>query len=118
MKTVRVHPEAEAEADRAFEYLWDRSESAALSFDAELRVAFSTLQKTPQICASHLRGTRRVMLNRHPFFVVFREFPREIQIVAVVYAKRRPGYGAARIELHPGCVSPYLAQSRDFTVVE
>jgi hypothetical protein len=29
--------------------------------------------------------------------VVFREFPREIQIVAVVHAKRRPGYWACRL---------------------
>jgi plasmid stabilization system protein ParE len=47
MKPVQVHPEAEAEADRTFEYLWIRSESAALGFDAELRAAFGTLRKTP-----------------------------------------------------------------------
>lgn len=97
MKPVRVHPEAEAEADGAFEYLWARSESAALGFDAELRIAFSTLRKSPRICAPYLRGTRRIMLKRYPFFVVFREFPRKIQIIAVAHAKRRPGYWANRL---------------------
>ena len=97
MKPVQVHPEAEAEADGAFEYLWSRSRSAALGFDAELRKAYSLLSKSPRICTPYLHGTRRVMLNRYPFFVVFREFPREIQIVAVVHAKSRPGYWACRL---------------------
>jgi hypothetical protein len=37
------------------------------------------------------------MLNRYLFFVVFRELPRKIQIIAVVHAKRRPGYWASRL---------------------
>jgi|ERR1035437_4275762 plasmid stabilization system protein ParE len=97
MKPVHVHPEAEAEADGAFEYLWTRSESAALGFDAELRTAFSRLQKTPHISVPYLQGTRRIVLKRYPFFVVFREFPRKIQIIAVAHAKRRPGYWAKRL---------------------
>ena len=97
MKPVRVHPEAEAEADAAFEWYWARSESAALGFDAELRNAFNALRKTPRISTPCLRGTRRIMLNRYPFFVVFRELPRTIQIVAMVHAKRRPGYWRKRI---------------------
>jgi plasmid stabilization system protein ParE len=97
MKPVRVHPEAEAEADGAFEWYWVRSESAALGFDAELRDAFSSLRKTPRLYAPYLRGTRRILLDHYPFFVVFRELPRVIQIVAVAHAKRRPGYWLKRI---------------------
>ena len=92
-----VHPEAEAEADRAFEWYWVRSESAALNFDIELREAFATLRRSPQICAPYLRGTRRVMLKRFPYFVVFRELARKIQIIAVAHAKRRPAYWAKRL---------------------
>jgi plasmid stabilization system protein ParE len=97
MKPVHVHPEAEAEADGAFEWYWARSEDAALGFDTELRDAFSALRRSPRACAPYLRGTRRAMLNRYPFFVVFRELPRKIQIVAVVHAKRRPGYWSSRL---------------------
>ncbi|MGP8185001.1 MAG: type II toxin-antitoxin system RelE/ParE family toxin [Terracidiphilus sp.] len=97
MKPASVHPEAEAEADGAFEWYWSRSESSALAFDAELREAFSFLRRSPQICAPYLRETRRVMLRRFPYFVVFRELPSEIQIIAVAHAKRRPGYWRGRI---------------------
>jgi plasmid stabilization system protein ParE len=97
MKPVSVHPEAEAETDGAFEWYWVRSESAAWGFDAELRVSFRALQQTPRIYASYLQGTRRIMLKRYPFFIVFRELPRKIQIIAVAHAKRRPGYWKGRI---------------------
>jgi hypothetical protein len=37
------------------------------------------------------------MVNRFPYFVVFRDLPRKIQIVAVAHAKRRPSYWANRL---------------------
>jgi plasmid stabilization system protein ParE len=43
MKPVQVHPEAKTEINLAFEWYWVRNESAALSFDAELRDAFGVL---------------------------------------------------------------------------
>jgi plasmid stabilization system protein ParE len=97
MKPVEVHPDAEADADEAFEWYWARSESAALGFDVELRNAIDTLRRSPGICAAYLPGTRRMMLHRYPFFLVFRELPRKIQILAVAHSKRLPGYWRERI---------------------
>jgi plasmid stabilization system protein ParE len=44
-----------------------------------------------------LRGTRRILLKGYPYFVIFRELPRKIQIIAVAHAKRRPAYWAKRL---------------------
>jgi toxin ParE1/3/4 len=92
MKPAHVHPKAEAEADEAFEWYWARSESAALGFHTELREAFNALRRPPGMGAPYLQGTRRMPLDRYPFFVVYRELPRKIQVVAVAHAKRRPDY--------------------------
>ena len=97
MKPIQVHPEAKAEIKLAFEWYWTRSESAALSFNTELRDTFSVVRKSPRICAPYLRSTRRAILDSHPYFVVFRELPRKIQIIAVAHARRRPGYWAKRV---------------------
>jgi plasmid stabilization system protein ParE len=97
MKPVHVHSEAEVEADEAFEWYWSRSGSSALAFDTALREAFNFLRRSPQMCAPYLRGMRRVMLHRFPYFVVFRELPHKIQIIAVAHAKRRPGYWRGRV---------------------
>ena len=50
------------------------------------------------MCPPYLHGTRRVVLNRYPFSVVFRERLHDIQIIAIAHAKRRPGYWAKRVK--------------------
>lgn len=96
MKQVRVHPAAEAEANAAFEWYWTRSRAAALRFDAELRRAFMLVRHAPHRAAPFLHGTRRAMLARFPFFVIFRDLPDRIEVLAVAHARRRPGYWASR----------------------
>jgi toxin ParE1/3/4 len=42
-------------------------------------------------------GTRRVLLGRFPYAVVYREIAHdEIEIVAISHLKRRPGYWSRR----------------------
>lgn len=97
MKSYTFHPEAEAEANAAFEHYWTKSAGAAFGFFEELREAYRGLQVCPQICPPYLHGTRCKLLERFPFSVVFRERLHDIQIVAVAHAKRRPGYWAKRL---------------------
>jgi toxin ParE1/3/4 len=97
MKPTQLHPEAKAEANAAFDRFWEQSHAVALKFDAELREAYRTLRDHPLMCPPYLHGTRRVILNRYPFYVVFRERPHDIQIIAVAHAKRRPGYWTKRV---------------------
>jgi plasmid stabilization system protein ParE len=97
MKPTQLHPEAKAEANAAFDRFWEQSHAVALKFDTELRAAYRVVQKTPSMCPPYLRGTRRAILNRYPFSVVFRERLHDIQIIAVAHAKRRPGYWTKRI---------------------
>jgi len=42
-------------------------------------------------------NTRRVVLSRFPYIVVFRETVTEIEIVAVAHGRRRPGYWRERL---------------------
>jgi plasmid stabilization system protein ParE len=97
MKPYSFHPQAELEADAAFEHYWADSPTAAINFDAELRAAYARLSRTPRIFPAFLHGTRRMLLERNPFSVIFRERLRDIQIIAVAHAKRRPGYWANRL---------------------
>jgi plasmid stabilization system protein ParE len=98
MKPFRFHPEARAEANAAFEYYWIKSPLAALNFDDELVAAYRALQKAPHLYAKYLHGTRRVLLHRYPYYVIFRELPDTIQVLAVAHGKRRPGYWKRRLK--------------------
>ncbi len=98
MKPLRFHAEARAEAKAAFDYYWEESRSAALNFNLGWRSAYSKLRKFPRLYAQYLHGARRILLNRYPYFVVFRELSHEIQIIAVAHARRRPGYWKKRVK--------------------
>ncbi|MCH7935415.1 MAG: type II toxin-antitoxin system RelE/ParE family toxin, partial [Gemmatimonadetes bacterium] len=42
-------------------------------------------------------GTRRVLLHRFPYIVVYKELEDEILVVAFAHHKQRPGYWRDRI---------------------
>lgn len=41
--------------------------------------------------------TRRAVLRRFPFLIVFREGMEDIEIIAVAHGRRRPGYWRDRV---------------------
>ena len=68
---VDFHPEASLEADAAFDNYRERSPRAAESFYLELETALTAIQDSPERWAEYLHGTRRFMLRRFPFVVVY-----------------------------------------------
>lgn len=65
-------------------------------FDAVVH-ATSLIQEQPEIgTPSRDRRTRRVLVQRFPYQVVYRLVVDEIVIVAIAHSKRRPGYWRKR----------------------
>ena len=91
-----VHPEAIAEARAAREWYETRNAEAAERFMAELDLAIERIEEAPCQWPPYLADTRRYLLRRFPFFVVFREASDRVQVVAVAHARRRPGYWLRR----------------------
>ncbi len=93
---VDIHPEAVAEPQAAYRRYRERNEIAAAAFLAELDRAIELLSEGPMRWPTHLHGTRRFLLRRFPFAVVYREAGHTIQVVAVAHRRRKPGYWKER----------------------
>jgi plasmid stabilization system protein ParE len=66
-------------------------------FDAVIQ-ATSRIQAQPEIGrASRDRRTRRLIMERFPYQIVYYLSENEIVIVAIAHSKRRPGYWRKRI---------------------
>jgi plasmid stabilization system protein ParE len=91
-----VHSEAIAEARAAREWYQARNAEAAQAFMAELDLAIQRIEEAPRQWPLYLADTRRYLLRRFPFFVVFREADDRVHILAVAHARRRPGYWIGR----------------------
>ena len=88
--------EAVVEAAAAAEWYATRSATAAAGFEAELAEAESAIHRLPNAWPPHDHGTRRYLLRRYPFGVVYRIEPARILIIAVAHGHRRPGYWRGR----------------------
>ena len=95
---VEFHDEASAEYDSAFDWYLERSSDAALNFDAEVNRAVAQIADAPKRWASGAHFTRRFLLRRFPFVLIYRERASgNIQILAVAHTGRRPGYWKDRL---------------------
>ncbi len=88
--------EAIKEARAAREWYSARNAEAAQAFMAELDAAIARIEEGPRRWPPYLGETRRYLLHRFPFFVVFREATNRIEILAVAHGRRRPGYWLGR----------------------
>ena len=96
-RSLRFHPEAIDEAAAAADwYAAKAGEGIAANLELELKRAFDLIAEAPLRCPEHSRGTRRYLLRRFPFSIIYRVLPSSIQVIAVAHARRRPGYWRKR----------------------
>ena len=92
---IEIFPEAVAEAAGAMAWYRERSPKAAMAFLGELDLALERIAEAPERYPAYVAGTRRYLMRRFPFHVVYRvpsDAADPIEIVAVAHGHRRPGY--------------------------
>ena len=96
-KILELHPAALAEFKEALTWYLERSEAAALNFVVELDRAVDLVTKSPRRWPVGEHETRKFVLNRFPFAVIYREKKVSIQVLAIAHGHRRPGYWKRRL---------------------
>lgn len=91
-RSLEYLQEALEEAEEAARWYAERSPTAAAAFTDLLDVAAEAVQQAPEAWPPYDHGTRRFLLRRFPYFLVYRVEPTRVVIVAVAHAHRRPGY--------------------------
>jgi plasmid stabilization system protein ParE len=94
--------QARREIDDAFAWYFERSPQAAETFVAEATNAFALIASAPAVWPEFEAGTRRYVLRRFPYSILYRETQSGIQVVAVAHHKRRPKYWTNRPREVPG----------------
>jgi plasmid stabilization system protein ParE len=92
-----IHPAATAEAEKAARWYRERSARSAAQFVEEVNLAIDRILAAPQRWPAGPSGTRKILLHRFPYAVIYRELPSAIQVLAVAHGHRRPGYWETRI---------------------
>jgi plasmid stabilization system protein ParE len=94
---VEFVPEARREIDDAFEWYFERSLQAAEAFADETTSAIALIASAPTIWPTFEAGTRRYVLRKFPYNIIYREIRGGIEVIAVAHHKRRPKYWRGRL---------------------
>jgi toxin ParE1/3/4 len=96
-KPYRFHPEAWLEFEKADDWYLSHSFDASVAFLSDVNGALEGISEAPRRWPKYLHGTRRFILQRFPFSIVYLDDPQIVTIVAVAHSKRKPGYWKDRI---------------------
>jgi hypothetical protein len=88
----RFHPQANEEFEEAVRYYEDRQAGLGLEFAEEVYGAIVRISEYPNAWSALSKNTRRCLVNRFPYGVIFQVKSKILRIVAVANLQRRPGY--------------------------
>ncbi|MBN2153783.1 MAG: type II toxin-antitoxin system RelE/ParE family toxin [Candidatus Lokiarchaeota archaeon] len=92
MRPAIFLPDASRELEEASLFYERRSGGLGKQFEEEIESAVKDIQKDPEIWPFFKENTRRRLLKRFPFAILYRVDATEIVIVAVAHLSRKPDY--------------------------
>ena len=95
--SLDILDEAVDEARAAYRWYLSRSPSAGTRFLEELDRAVEAVTDAPERWPVHVHGTRRYLLQRFPYSLVYTVMAGNVLGMAVVHASRRPAYWRDRV---------------------
>jgi toxin ParE1/3/4 len=96
-KPFRFHPEAREEFREAIRWYRARNFPVSIEFRLAVSAEVRTIADAPLRWPDYLYGTRRYVLDRFPFSIVYLDENDFLTIIAIAHGKRRPGYWKDRL---------------------
>jgi plasmid stabilization system protein ParE len=93
----RFHPDAGGDFREAIRWYQSRNRAVASEFRTTVSDVIRQVVEAPRRWPKHLHGTRRFVLHRFPFSIIYLDDSDVLTIVAVAHNKRKPGYWKRRL---------------------
>ena len=97
MKGIWFDPRAEKEFLLSAKYYEEQESGLGHRFMLAVEVALKTVSARPQIHREILGGCRKCRVVRFPYALIFRERNDDVEIIALMHMKRKPGYWQDRL---------------------
>jgi hypothetical protein len=92
------HPDAAAEFDSAVEYYEQFQEGLGFEFSEEVYATITRIIQYPDAWSALSKNSRRCLVNRFPYGVIYQIRSQSLRIIAVAHLNRRPSYWKERLE--------------------
>lgn len=90
------HPEARFELTQAVDFYQIREKKLGEEFLKEVFNSILRIIEFPQAFSKLSPNTRKCLVNRFPFSIIYQQRQSEIFIVAITHLSRKPGYWKER----------------------
>ena len=91
------HPRAEQEFDDAIRYYEECRTGLGMEFAEEVYAAIARIIAYPKAWTLLSQNSRRCLVNRFPYGIIFQIAATEIRIIAIAELHRLPGYWQQRV---------------------
>jgi plasmid stabilization system protein ParE len=95
-RRIQSNELASAEFEAAVRWYEERRRGLGVEFFDAVSLTMALVAERPEIGTLISGSTRRVVVSRFPYQVVYHLSPADITIVAVAHLKRRPDYWKTR----------------------
>jgi plasmid stabilization system protein ParE len=89
---IQISEEAATDVRSAITYYSEQGADLAAAFLADFDSACDLIVERPEIGRPIGRGNRKVVLQRFPFILIYRQDTEHLRILAVGHQRRRPEY--------------------------
>ena len=93
---VRFHPEAVSELNNAVDYYEEQETGLGIDFIKEIQKGIAMISKYPDSWQQVSASTRRYLVKKFPFGLIYMRSEKIIYIIAVMHLNRKPGYWKTR----------------------
>jgi len=93
---VRFHSEAVSELNAAVDYYEENEAGLGIEFVMEIQKGIEMILKYPESWQQISASTRRYIINRFPFGIIYLSFEDTISITVIMHLNRKPGYWKKR----------------------
>ncbi|MEK6538771.1 MAG: type II toxin-antitoxin system RelE/ParE family toxin [Nitrospirota bacterium] len=95
---VIIRPEAENDLKEAFSWYEDKRLGLGYDFLLQVDAALRFIERNPEIHSSGYKETRRHLIKRFPYKIIYLFEKEKIIVLAVIHGKRSPDLIKKRID--------------------
>jgi len=95
--TIRLLKAAQSELDDGFIYYEDQISGLGYEFTDEIFATIKRIRLNPEAWTTFSKRTRRCLVHRFPYGVIYQVRKEELIIVAIAHLHRKPEYWLNRI---------------------
>ena len=96
-KSLDIHPSALAELKSSISWYLEQNEATANKFVEEIDRAIDLVLASPRRWPTSDLGTRKFVLRRFPYAVIYHERKSVVRVLAIAHGHRQPEYWKDRV---------------------